>query len=187
MEERFSVKVDVSSGTVEIEGPEPFVREMLDRYAHVMARPEPPARGGTQKNRKAARKQAADKVSTPPKGKRGRGGRVEIDDKLKDQLQKQRQALQAYLAKRKVTSHRAEAVVIAGFLKEELNRPFMNETEYVTALRVAGRKLPGHARQVLTDAKNQAGLFLESGDSFELSALGHNFVEHDSLKSEGSD
>ena len=182
MEDNAKIRVDVDAGVVEVEGPEPFVREMLDRYAHVMERTTPSARGRANKKRKAARKQAADKGSTPPKGKRGRGGRVEIDDKLRQELQQQRQALLTYLGNRKLGSHRKEAAAIAGFLKEELNRPLMNETEYITVLKVAGRKLPEYARQVLIDAKNQGGLFLENGKSFELSAAGHNFVDHDSLK-----
>jgi len=182
MEDNARIRVDVDAGVVEVEGPEPFVREMLDRYAHVMARPGPRARGGTQKKRKAARKQAAENGGTSPKKKRGKAGRVELDEALRIDLQKQRNALAAYLKERNLKTQIEEAAAIAGFLRSALKRDTINDAEYVTALRIHGTRLPMNPRQVLVDAKNKKSYFHDEDGAFALTTTGLNFVEHDSLK-----
>jgi hypothetical protein len=187
MEERFRVKVDASAGAIEVEGPEPFVREMLERYAPVI---EASARMRPQK--KARQKPSgARPTSKPPseavRPRKPRAGAVEADKELMHKLQEHRTDLAAYLEERKVASHKEEATIIASFLALKLGRPSMDENEYVAALRTLGRRLPKVPRQVLLDAKNKNQYFYEDDSSFRLTNAGINFAEQDSLKSATSE
>jgi hypothetical protein len=182
MEENFRVKVDASAGIVEVEGPEPFVREMLDRYAPVIE-PSPGKTARGKAKQKPTRKLAAAK-QTPevaqPKKDRVRG--VQVDEQLMENLAEHGPALAAYLEARNVASQKEEAAIIASFLASELGLPSINDTHYVTVLRKLGRRLPKNPRQVLVDAKNRKGFFYEEDSSFWLTTAGINFVEHDSLR-----
>jgi len=109
-----------------------------------------------------------------------------VDEVLSRDLQKRRSDLDAYLGKRNLKSQMEEAAAVSGFLKSTLGRQTMNDTEYVTVLRIQGRRLPKNPRQVLLDAKNKKGFFHDQGESFALTTTGINFVDHDSLKKESS-
>ena len=185
MEEKFKVKVDASSGIVEVEGPESFVREMLERYASLTEQAPRAKAQATHRRPKSARKSGGHKeAGAAAKPKRKTGGPVEVDQALKQELQQHSQPLNAYLADRNLASQKEEAAAIAGFLSSNLDRATMDDIEYVTVLRIMGKKLPKNPRQVLIDAKNKMGFFFEDGTSFGLSTTGINFVEHDSLKVE---
>lgn len=187
MEERFRVKVDAGAGMVEVEGPEPFVREMLERYAPVI---EPRARTRAQK--KASPKPSdgaptSKRAAEETRPRRGRAAAVEADKELMDKLEDHRTELDAYLEARNVASQKEEAAIIASFLASELGLPSIDETHYVTVLRKLGRRLPKQPRQVLIDAKNKKGYFYEEDSSFRLTTAGVNLAEHDSLKGETGD
>jgi hypothetical protein len=180
MEEKFRVRVDITARAVEVEGPESFVREMLDRYASAIQHvPETPAR------RQGRRKPKGTRAKEPPPAvpTKARGARVNVDDALRQELQQHAGDLSTYVDQRKSASQKEEAAIVAGFLAT-LGYTSMSDAQYVTALKVLGRRLPKNPRQVLIDAKNKKGYFLEDGSSFGLSTVGTNFVEIDSLKSE---
>jgi len=183
MEDRFRVKLDASARMIEVEGPESFVREMLDRYDSLTESP-----AGKERPRKARRK-AAPAKQTPevaqPKKARPRG--MQVDEQLMERLAEHGPALAAYLDERNVASQKDEAAIIASFLASKLGLPSINETHYVTVLRKLGRRLPRHPRQVLVDATNKKGFFYKEDSSFRLTTAGMNFVEHDSLKGETGD
>jgi hypothetical protein len=187
MEERFRVKVDASAGVVEVEGPEAFVREMLDRYDSLTQ--SPLGKRGRRKARRKAAEKAGDakRAGEVARPRKGRAGAVEADKELMDKLEGRRTDLAAYLDERRVTSQPEEAAIIASFLASRLDSPSMNESQYVAALRTLGRRLPRHPRQVLLNAKNRNQFFYDDDSSFRLTNAGINFAEHDSLKGGASD
>ncbi len=182
MEQTFRVRVDATAGTVEVEGPEAFVREMLDRYSSVVDRsPKPRTRkkpGRTSTKKVRPRAQTADAGDS----KKGRAARVEVDEKLREQLQPHLSAFATYLDERNVAARTEEAAVVASFLASKVGQESMDERQYVTVLRTLGRPLPKIPRQVLLDAKNKKQFFYEEGTSFRLTTTGLNFAEHESLK-----
>jgi hypothetical protein len=183
MDERFKVRVDTTAKAVEVEGPESFVREMLDRYSSVIQQ-APEVRARRQGRRKPRGTRTKEPPAPPPT--KARGARVNVDDALLQELQEHAGDLQTYVDQRKSASHNEEAAILAGFLGS-LGYTSMNEAHYVTALKVLGKRLPKNPRQVLIDAKNKKGYFFEDGLSFVLSTVGTNFVEIDSLKRQDGD
>jgi hypothetical protein len=186
MEDRFRVRVDAGAGAVEVEGPESFVREMLDRYSAVLGRP-PEVRASVRRARgKRPKSTGAKEAPAPAPAAKARAVRVEVDEALQHELQQRAGDLHAYIEERKIASQTEEAAIVAAFLGT-LGYGSMNEAQYVTALRVLGRRLPKNPRQVLIDAKNKKQYFFEDGSSFVLSHTGTNFVEIDSLKSKDAE
>jgi hypothetical protein len=187
MEEKFRVKVDASARIVEVEGPEPFVREMLDRYGTVIESSPGKAARGKAKQKPTGKLPAARRTPEVAQPKKARARGVQVDEQLMERLAEHGPALAAYLEARNVASKKEEAAIIASFLASKLTHSSMNDTQYVTVLRSLGRLLPKNPRQVLLDAKNKKHFFYGEGDSFKLTTTGINFVEHDSLKEKTSE
>jgi len=183
MEENARVRVDSSAGLVEVEGSEAFVREMLDRFAGVLARTEVKADGKPRGSRKGkGRDGGRPKAEAPREGKARRSKQPQLNEELRKQLNEHLSDLNSYLEERKIESQPEEAALIARFLGSKLGIEAMDDRQYATVLMTLGRELPVSPYQVLKHGVSRNHLFYQDGAAYRLTGNGITFADSDSLK-----
>lgn len=181
------VKIDLSAGTIELEGSETFVSKYLDEFKDKIGavspsvtndapgnihNPEPkmnkkdasPKARGTEKKRPSPTKQVkAEAFETKPEGK---------------------PALESFFATKGLPASHSRRIAIVGYyLTQILGREYFTEGNIEFAYKVLKINRPKYVRQACIDAKNQQQ-YLETVDrgegepsAWNVSRLGQIYVE----------
>jgi len=183
MEDRARIRIDTSSGVLEVEGSEPFVREMFDSWQDLLKeRPTASPSAGQTTDKPKARAPRRRPAKPATEAKPDKPNVSDLDESVLRELAERRDDLRSYLDERKTRSNVQEVAAIARFLWLNFNIELMDERHYVAALKALNKAAPKFARQVLVDAKNKKGFFYSEGSTFRLTPIGVAFADQDSLK-----
>lgn len=163
-------KIDITTGTIELEGSEAFVAKYLDEFKGLIVsgitEPEPikqtaatiPAAAAPNKKGSATRKSSkkskgAPKVSTEKYDIHGEGDTP---------------SLKAFFDEKKVGKNNGERIAVIGYyITEILEHEYFTEGQIEYSYKMLGLDRPGHLHQIMLNNKSQKDYYeqAESGES----------------------
>lgn len=170
--------INISQGLFEVEGEEPFVREMYEEFKAELAQKPIQSAGSAKEGKNPKNKAAASNASKGGAAKK-KVGEPKIDKNLDLSGVGGAEPLQEYYARYKPGSNLVRNVVFVGYLKEVMKFDKVGVDQVWTCYDYMKIKFPGQLRQSLIDAgRDKGGSRLNTGslDDLSLSVHGRNWL-----------
>ena len=183
MNETTKAKINLSEGTIELEGNEAFVSKYLDEFKETISAKPPvadpkrtPHKPSTKKDRPKKRNTSSSKIKIPKK--------IEIEkfDIGGNEDSKLPSLKDFFNSKNPGTSNAKRILVIGYYVTEVLKKDEFSEGNIEYGFKALSlTKKPAHLRQIIINQKNEKGWFEESGDnnSWKITKIGELFVDED--------
>ena len=185
------VKIDLTTGIIELEGSEAFVTKYLDEFKAKVGQPIPTTPAYKPRlPRKASRSaKTASEQTTPKDRKKSVPKKIEIEEfETNGDTKLHIPSLKAFLDEKKATTSSTKMIVAVGYyVTYLLKQPEFSEGNIEFAykvLRVSGR--PTHLHQTIINKKNTDSWFEDGTEStrWKLSRVGQLYVE-ETMQDEG--
>jgi len=181
------IKLDLTAGTLEVEGTEAFVREVYNDFrSQVQSTPSTASRAARGKKSVIATKASvkrtqSKKASTRSGGRRNRNDGLTVVKDLNLRGGKGKEALGEVLGRLKPTSNMERNLVFVHYLKHTCGIDAVTANHVYTCYHTTqGVKIPGALRQSLIDtASRRAWIDTSSLESISVTTHGLNHLEHD--------
>lgn len=187
------LKIDLSSGVLEVEGSEDFVKHIYDDFkdnitTHKPAMTSPPAATQTLDNPPQPKKAKAKSPSTANNsGAKAKSKKApELLKNLDLSGDGDKPSLKDFYARYDHRSNYERNLIFTYYLKEELDTEKVTLDHIFTCYRSVGQKLPKALEQGMRDtAKDKAWVDIDNLDDIKVPVAGMNHIEHDLAKSKG--
>lgn len=184
------VSINITNGTLEVEGTEEFVREIYKDFKELIAKADLTTPDSAEEESKSSTSRIpAAKVKTTKNSGTKSKSKPTGDIKFLTDLNlrpKGKESLKDYFAKYDIKSGEEFSLMIVYYMKEVLKEQKVTLNHLFTAFKELGEKIPQHFKQTLINHKNRKNwIDVSDWEDIKYTIPGMNHMEHDIAKANG--
>jgi hypothetical protein len=174
------LRIDLSQGTLEVEGSETFVRDIYNDYKDRMSKITPVIPKKTNGEQKAKPEAPAPPKTKPRQSKKET---LSIVKELNLAEQGDKPSLKDFFSKYNPSNNFERNLIFVYYLQNTTKVAAITSDHIFTCYRHVGVKIPGAFKQSLWDTASQKGwIDTSSLEDIKLTTQGINYLEHDIAK-----